>query len=58
MLSQESQGDMGCYSSLPALARQGQWQQEQEHKDRDAPQEQKSGTRQCSEADCLLEEGG
>ena len=42
------------------LAGQGQWQQEQEHKEgnRDPPGEQKGGARQGVEADPSLEEEG
>ena len=44
----------------PMLAGQGQWQQEQEHKEgnRDPPGEQKGGARQGVEADPSLEEEG
>ena len=58
--SQESKGNKGLFLTSPMLAGQGQWQQEQEHKEgnRDPPGEQKGGARQGVEADPSLEEEG
>lgn len=44
--SQESQGNQGLFLPSPVLAGQGQWQQEQEHKE---------GDRQGAEDDTHLE---